>query len=90
MLLSVKLKTKPTDPQVHFEDGQIIIDNGKKRLVPGAVPTLFDVPNPPPLLATKRKSTAERSMDTSKKARLEVRIDDMLNLVTAGQSPFNK
>ncbi len=33
---------------VHFEDSQFMNPNEKRRLVWSAVPTLFDVPNPPP------------------------------------------
>ena len=38
----------------HFEDSQFM-NSDKKRLVWNALPTLFDVPNPPKTVGTKRK-----------------------------------
>ena len=39
----------------HFEPSQFTVPNEKKRLNWNAVPTLFDVPNPPPSVTIKRK-----------------------------------
>ena len=38
----------------HFEDNQFMNAAVKNRLIHNAVPTLFDIPNPPPLLTPKR------------------------------------
>lgn len=37
----------------HFEDE--MFKPSKKKLIAEAVPTLFDVPNPPPRIGTKRR-----------------------------------
>ena len=37
----------------HFEDSQFMNPQAKKSLIHNALPTLFDVPNPPPKLALK-------------------------------------
>ncbi len=38
----------------HFEE-EMFADNTKKSLTTVAIPTLFDVPNPPPKIGTKRR-----------------------------------
>lgn len=38
----------------HFED-EMFTKSQKNPLIPGAFPTLFDVPNPPPRIGVKRK-----------------------------------
>ena len=37
----------------HFEDSQFMNPQAKIKLIHNALPTLFDVPNPPPKLALK-------------------------------------
>ena len=37
----------------HFEDSQFMNPQAKMKLIHNALPTLFDVPNPPPKLALK-------------------------------------
>ena len=39
----------------HFEDGVFMNVAQKNSLMPHAIPTLFDVPNPPPKVTIKRK-----------------------------------
>ncbi len=45
---------------VHFEDSQFMNANEKRRLIWNAVPTLFDVPNPPPKQTPSRPSRKRR------------------------------
>jgi hypothetical protein len=45
----------------HFEDGQFYNAAAKTRLLPYAVPTLFDVPNPPRLLHSSRRILGKRA-----------------------------
>ncbi|KAK4886413.1 hypothetical protein RN001_002684 [Aquatica leii] len=45
---------------VHFEE-QMFLNFLKNRLKPGAVPTLFDIPNPPNRKTVKRKAPTIRS-----------------------------
>jgi hypothetical protein len=44
----------------HFEPSQFTIPAERKRLNWNAVPTLFDVPNPPPRIEMKRPAPKER------------------------------
>ena len=37
----------------HFEDNQFMNPAMKNRLIHNAVPTMFDIPNPPPKLTPK-------------------------------------
>ena len=46
--------------QNHFEDNQFTNVNTKRRLVRTAVPTLFDIPNPPPRITCKRPPPKQR------------------------------
>ena len=48
----------------HFEDSQFKNKEKKNRLIRNALPTLFDVPNPPPLVTNKRKSRSSTSTET--------------------------
>ncbi|ELU06999.1 hypothetical protein CAPTEDRAFT_185658 [Capitella teleta] len=43
----------------HFEPSQFM-NPKRNKLIPSAVPTLVDVPNPPPTLQSKRKAPAVR------------------------------
>ena len=40
---------------MHFEDSQFKNKEKRNRLIETAIPTLFDVPNPPPKITPKRK-----------------------------------
>jgi len=54
----------------HFEDSQFYCGATKDRLLPHAVPTLFNVPNPPAPLCTQRRvlrRSAEVSAETRSK-----------------------
>ena len=46
----------------HFEDSQFMNPQAKIKLIHNALPTLFDVPNPPPKLALKWPSPKERNI----------------------------
>ena len=46
--------------QNHFEDSQFTNVSTKKRLITTAVPTLFDIPNPPQKIAPKRPAPTTR------------------------------
>jgi hypothetical protein len=52
---------------VHFEDSQFEQHrkDGKKKLRPGAVPTLFEVTNPPKPVTIKRTSTYNKRHTTA-------------------------
>lgn len=39
----------------HFEDSQFM-NKSKKALIRSAIPTKFDIPNPPKLIVVKRKN----------------------------------
>jgi hypothetical protein len=52
-------------------------NNGGKRLLQYAVPTIFNVPNPPPLVGCKRKSPVERHPIPIKKRDLPVIPDNI-------------
>ena len=54
---------------VHFEDNQFTSTETKRRLLKSAVPTLFDVPNPPPLQTPKRPAPKARAQSTSQPKR---------------------
>lgn len=45
----------------HFEDSQFYYAPTKTRLLPYAVPTLFDVPDPPPLICSRNRTLRKRS-----------------------------
>ena len=47
----------------------------KDKLVWDAIPTLFDVPNPPPKLASKRKEPKARNLETEKARKSEIEVD---------------
>ena len=47
----------------HFEDNQFMSAAEKNSLVWNAVPTIFDVPNPPPSVTPSRKRPANRTND---------------------------
>ena len=53
----------------HFEDSQFMHVPSKNKLVPEAVPTLFDVPNPPPRVSLKRQLPTPRSDPSVTRAR---------------------
>ena len=46
----------------HFEDSQFMNPQAKIKLIHNALPTLFDVPNPPPKLALKQPPPKERNI----------------------------
>jgi hypothetical protein len=56
----------------HFESSQFenyVTETGKKKLKPNAVPTLFNIPNPPPSATSsrrvlKRLSTSKSTIQT--------------------------
>ena len=50
----------------HFEGNQYT-DESRQKLIKDAIPTIFDVPNPPKKVATKRKNNRERSPIPAKK-----------------------
>ena len=45
----------------HFEDSQFMNPKIKKSLIHNAVPTIFDVPNPPKTVTPKRSLPEKRS-----------------------------
>ena len=47
----------------------------KDKLVWDAIPTLVDVPNPPPKLASKRKEPKARNLETEKASKSGIEID---------------
>lgn len=53
--------------QHHFEESQFTDAAKKKRLITTAVPTLFNIPNPPHTLAVKRPAPTRREVVTEKK-----------------------
>ena len=48
-----KLNKQYTVCANHFEDNQFMNPAMKNRLIHNAVPTIFDIPNPPPKLTPK-------------------------------------
>lgn len=62
---------------VHFEE--VMFANFlKNRLKPDAVPTLFNIPNPPKTVSLKRKSPKERTSEISpgpKKAKFDIQVN---------------
>ena len=50
----------------HFEDSQFMNADQKKSLVHNAVPTLFDIPNPPPKVTIQRKLPIRCNEEESK------------------------
>jgi RNase P subunit RPR2 len=44
----------------HFENSQFYNAATKTKLLPYAVPTLFDVPNPPRLISSSRRTLCKR------------------------------
>ncbi|ELT94675.1 hypothetical protein CAPTEDRAFT_199997 [Capitella teleta] len=58
---SVKELSKKKLCNLHFEDSQFMNSKDRRsKLMPSAIPTLFNVPNPPKLIETKRKAPADR------------------------------
>lgn len=65
----------------HFEDSQFMNAQQRNRLIWNAVPTIFDVPNPPSKLTMKRKlpdfhldtSQPQKKKWTEGKCKLEVK-----------------
>ena len=54
----------------HFEDSQFMNrENRKAGIIWCALPTLFDVPNPPPKVTPQRKMRTSSSMPSSEKKR---------------------
>lgn len=51
----------------HFEDSQFMNAKLKNKLIKTALPALFDVPNPPPIVTPQRRSV-KRSLDQPKPA----------------------
>jgi len=63
----------------HFEETMYYATNiGGKRLILAAVPTIFDVPNPPARVALKRKAPAKRLFNPPTK-KFRANPDDTLN-----------
>jgi len=60
----------------HFENSQFMNANEKKRLIWSAVPSIFNIPNPPPTVTpkrrqpTKRSVTSEQHQSASKKSKV--------------------
>ena len=50
-----KLNKQYTVCANHFEDNQFMNPAMKNRLIHNAVPTIFDIPNPPPKLTPKQQ-----------------------------------
>ena len=59
----------------HFENSQFVNTKTKDKLVWDAIPTLFDVPNAPPTLASKRKEPKARNLETEKASKSGIEID---------------
>lgn len=47
----------------------------KKKLIHTAVPTLFDVPNPPPKVTLKRSLPHRENVEMPKKQKLDVEME---------------
>ncbi|KAK7475817.1 hypothetical protein BaRGS_00032963, partial [Batillaria attramentaria] len=61
----------------HFEPSQFLCsDQPRKRLVWNAVPTVFDVPNPPPKLKSRKRSPRKRVAEPPKKRQRHYETDD--------------
>lgn len=56
---------------VHFEDSMFMNVNERNKLVPGAIPTLVNVPNPPPRSTLKRPAPKERAPPQPKRTKLQ-------------------
>ncbi|XP_029345713.1 THAP domain-containing protein 2-like [Acyrthosiphon pisum] len=67
--------------EIHFEESQFEQhrQGGIKKLKSNAIPTLFNVPNPPRLLETKRKSLYKTITDCSGQVGSENAIDTSQN-----------
>lgn len=62
---------------VHFED-VMFANFWKNRLKPDAVPTLFNIPNPPKAVSLKRKTPKNRTSEISqvpKKAKFDLQVN---------------
>ena len=67
----------------HFEDGQFMNSTSKNKLVWNGIPTLFDVPNPPPTVSAKRPAPRVRSVayaSSVKKQKLTQKPDSSKSL----------
>ena len=63
---------------MHFEDSQFTDPHKKNRLKPlKAVPTVFDIPNPPPKFANLRPAPREREVKECYRRRKFTRTDDI-------------
>ncbi|XP_065675426.1 52 kDa repressor of the inhibitor of the protein kinase-like [Hydra vulgaris] len=78
----------------HFENTMCYsTNNNGKRLLQSAIPTIFNIPNPPPLVDSKRKSPVERHSFPAKKqvVCLPVNSDSNLeNKMSTNKINFNK
>ena len=75
--------------QLHFEESQFTAS--KKKLIKTAVPTLFNIPNPPKKLAPKRKGPKERQDVPQKpKKKKTKRTENSIGNYTIVLSSINK
>lgn len=67
--------------QLHFEESQFeIVENGKQKLKKSAIPTLFNVPNPPKRLDAERNSVFKKS-DPDKAKTSSVELPDQVRYI---------
>ena len=64
--------------QLHFEDSQFTFVGTKDRLNKSAVPTLFNIPNPPPLLTPIRPPPKARAEPPLKRTRVTGKQNKMM------------
>lgn len=67
--------------QKHFELSQFEQNrlDGKIKLKPNAIPTIFDVPNPPPMIDPPPRKSTYKTVQTEQMGTIESNFDEVEN-----------